>query len=175
MSRKFIWLFSSHSAVNLSFGCIVLKSFNVFWTSEWLVSYIISMSSTYLNYLMILCLSDRCGMWNCSRCCRKNSARRPVVGAPMASPSFWIRISPLLVKYSVAWWHHNILVVPVWSGGLFGAALMCWKWCPGFPSLGCSCRNLQCQVMPGHNGGELGCFLVRFLDLWCCWILCVWS
>ena len=30
MSRKFIWLFSSHSAVNSSFGCIVLKSFNMF-------------------------------------------------------------------------------------------------------------------------------------------------
>jgi hypothetical protein len=30
MSRKFIWLFSSHSAVNSSLGCIVLKSFNMF-------------------------------------------------------------------------------------------------------------------------------------------------
>jgi hypothetical protein len=31
-----------------------------------------------------LCLSDRSSMWMCSRCCRKNSAKRPEVGAPMA-------------------------------------------------------------------------------------------
>jgi hypothetical protein len=30
MSRKFIWLFSSHYAVNLSCGCTVLKSFTMF-------------------------------------------------------------------------------------------------------------------------------------------------
>ena len=30
ISRKFIWSFSSHSAVNSSFGCIVLKYFNMF-------------------------------------------------------------------------------------------------------------------------------------------------
>ena len=38
MSRKFIW-FPSHSAVNLSFGCIVLKSFSMFCMSEWFVVY----------------------------------------------------------------------------------------------------------------------------------------
>ena len=98
MSRKFIWLFVSCSAVNLSFGCIVLKSSRMLWTSEWLVSNMISMSSTYLKYFTILCLSDRSGMWVCSRCCRKNSAKRPEVGAPIARPSSWIRISPLLEK-----------------------------------------------------------------------------
>ena len=30
MSRKFFWLFFSHSAVNLSFECVVLKSSNMF-------------------------------------------------------------------------------------------------------------------------------------------------
>jgi len=98
MSRKFSWLFISCSAVNFSFGCVVLKSSRMLWTSEWLESYMINMSSTYLKYLMILCLSDRSGMWMCSRCCRKNSAKRPDVGAPMARPSSWIRISPLLEK-----------------------------------------------------------------------------
>ena len=39
MYRKFIWLFSSHCAVNLSFGCIVLKSFSTFCMSEWFVVY----------------------------------------------------------------------------------------------------------------------------------------
>jgi hypothetical protein len=42
-----------------------------------------------------LCLSDRSGMWMCSRGCRKNSTKRPEVGAPMARLSSWIRISPL--------------------------------------------------------------------------------
>ena len=58
----------------------------------------ISMSSTYLRYFIILCLSVRCGMWSSSRCCKNISAKMLDVGAPMASPSFWIRISPLLEK-----------------------------------------------------------------------------
>jgi hypothetical protein len=33
MSRKFIWLFVSCSAVNFSFGCIVFKSSMMLWTS----------------------------------------------------------------------------------------------------------------------------------------------
>ena len=45
MSRKFNWLFVSFSAVNFSFGCIVLKSSRMLWMSEWLVSYMINMSS----------------------------------------------------------------------------------------------------------------------------------
>ena len=98
MSRKFIWLFVSCSAVNFSFGCIVLKSSRMLWTSEWLVSYRINMLSTYLKYPTILCLSDRSVMWMCSRCCRKNSAKMPEVGAPMERPSSWIRVSPLLEK-----------------------------------------------------------------------------
>ena len=57
-SRKLMWLFVSHSNVNLSLGSIVLKSVNMFWASVWLVSYMINMSSTYLKYFMILCLSD---------------------------------------------------------------------------------------------------------------------
>jgi hypothetical protein len=98
MSRKFIWLFVSCSAVNFSFGCIVLKSSRMLWTSEWLVSDMINMSSTYLKYHTILCLSDRSGMWVCSRCCRKNSAKSLGVGAPIPRPSPWIRISPFLEK-----------------------------------------------------------------------------
>jgi len=98
MSRKFIWLSVSCSAVNTSFGCILLKSSRVLWRSEWLESYMINMSSTYLKYPAILCLSDRSGLWMCSRCCRKNSAKRLEVGAPMVRPSSWIRISPLLEK-----------------------------------------------------------------------------
>jgi len=34
MSRKFIWLSTSHSAVNVCFGCVMLKSFSMFWMSE---------------------------------------------------------------------------------------------------------------------------------------------
>jgi hypothetical protein len=47
----------------------------------------ISMSSTYLKYLTILCLSDGSGMLVCSRCCRKNSAKRLEAGAPIARAS----------------------------------------------------------------------------------------
>jgi hypothetical protein len=43
--------------------------------------------STYLKYPVILCLVVRVGMWEFSRCCRKNSARRLEVGVPMARPS----------------------------------------------------------------------------------------
>jgi hypothetical protein len=88
MSRKFIWLFFFFFAVNLSFGYIVLKSFSMFCMSEWLVSYMISMSSTYLTYIIILCVYDMCCMWCFYRCCRKISAKIPEVGAPMAIPSF---------------------------------------------------------------------------------------
>ena len=35
---------------------------------------------------MILCFSVRCAKWVFSRFCRKNSAIRPEVGAPIASP-----------------------------------------------------------------------------------------
>ena len=55
-SRKFNWLFVSGSAVSFSFGCIVLKSSRMLWTSEWLVSYMINMSSTYLKYLLQSCV-----------------------------------------------------------------------------------------------------------------------
>jgi len=41
---------------------------------------------------------ERCARWMFSRFCRKNSAVRPEVGVPTASPSFWIRIFLLLVK-----------------------------------------------------------------------------
>jgi hypothetical protein len=36
----------------------------------------------------------------CSKCCRKNSAIVSEVGAPMARPSFWMRIVPLLESNS---------------------------------------------------------------------------
>ena len=36
-SRKFIRLLVSHSTVNLSAGCIVLKSVSMFWAFVWLV------------------------------------------------------------------------------------------------------------------------------------------
>jgi hypothetical protein len=45
-----------------------------------------------------LCFLVRVGMWAFSRFCRKNSARRPEVGAPMARPFFCITMSLLLKK-----------------------------------------------------------------------------
>jgi len=97
MSRKFSWLSVPCSAVNNGFGCILLKSSMILWRSEWLESYMINMSSTYLKYPAILCLSDGSGMWMCSRCCRKNSAKRPEVGAPMARPPSWIKIIHVII------------------------------------------------------------------------------
>ena len=38
MSRKFIRLLVSHSTVNLSVGCIVLKSVSMSWAFVWVVS-----------------------------------------------------------------------------------------------------------------------------------------
>jgi hypothetical protein len=81
MSRKFSFWSISCSAVNLRFGCILLKSCRMFGMFEWFESYMIRMSSTYLKYPVILCLSVRVGMWEFSRFCRKNSARRLEVGA----------------------------------------------------------------------------------------------
>jgi hypothetical protein len=44
-SRKFSVQLSSVSAVNWSLGCKELKSFSIFFMSDWLGSYIIRMSS----------------------------------------------------------------------------------------------------------------------------------
>ena len=48
-SRKFSVQLSSVSAVNRSLGCMELKSFSIFCMSDWLGSYIIRMSCTYLQ------------------------------------------------------------------------------------------------------------------------------
>ena len=51
-----------------------------------------------------------------SRCFKKISAKRPDVGAPMASPSVWIRISPLLEKQfcAVMMSYHSSSSCRVW-------------------------------------------------------------
>jgi len=45
-SRKFIWLFVSHYNVNLSVGCIVLKSVNMFLTTHKTTSHTIPVRET---------------------------------------------------------------------------------------------------------------------------------
>ena len=58
-SRKFSVQLSSGSAVNRSLGCKELKSFSILCMSDWLGSYIIRMSSTYLQQFMIPCFCVR--------------------------------------------------------------------------------------------------------------------
>ena len=57
MSRKFIWLLDSGSAVNFMLGWSVLKSSCKFMMSVWRESNIIRMSSIYRKYAEMLCLS----------------------------------------------------------------------------------------------------------------------
>ena len=56
---------------------------------------IIKVAEVCCNFVFFL---DRCARWVSSRCCRKNSTIMPEGGAPMARPSFWMRIFPLLEK-----------------------------------------------------------------------------
>jgi len=60
-----------------------------------------------INYQNVVYISEVCCdvvlMETCARCvssrfCRKNSAMSPVDGTPIASPSCWIEIFPLLEK-----------------------------------------------------------------------------
>jgi len=54
-SRKFI-LFVSLSAVNLSLGCNVFKSFSVFWTFVWLVvdnQYVVYVSEIFYDLMFV--------------------------------------------------------------------------------------------------------------------------
>ena len=84
--------------MNFSLGCNELKSSVMSCMFVRSGSWISGMSPTYWKYPVILCFSVRCAKWVFSRCCRKNSAIRPEIGAPIASPSFWIMIFMLLVK-----------------------------------------------------------------------------
>ena len=63
------------------------------------VSVVDQQNVVYISkYPAILCFSVRCAKWIFSSFCRKNSDLRPDVGAPIASPSFWIMIFLLLEK-----------------------------------------------------------------------------
>jgi len=55
-SRKFILLFVSPSAVNLSLGFTVFKSFSMFWTSVWLVvdnKYVVYLSEIFYDLIFV--------------------------------------------------------------------------------------------------------------------------
>ena len=96
MSRNFIWLLDSGSAVNFMLGWSVLKSSCMFMMSVWRESKIIGMSSTYRKYAeMLFLLRSGYGV------CLRGSEERTLLLVLMKGHPWPCRLAEL--GYSLYW------------------------------------------------------------------------